>query len=45
MQLGLQELLVGEAGFVLGDEGGREGATECILDDFVVFAGAQKHAN
>ncbi len=45
VQFGLQELLVGKVGLVLGDQRGGQGAAEGVLDHFVVFAGAQEHAD
>jgi hypothetical protein len=45
VQLGLQQLLVGELGPVLGDQGGRERAAARTLHDLLVLAGAKLHAD
>ena len=45
MELGLQQVLVGEVGLVFGDEGWREGAAKSIFDHFIVLSRAQEHAD
>ena len=45
MELGFEQFLVGEHGFILGDHGGGEAAAEAILDDFGVLGGAEQQAN
>lgn len=45
VQLGLQKRHVGQVDPVLDDQCRRQGAAEGILNDFVVLAGAQEHAD
>ena len=45
VQLGLQQLLVGQAGLVLGDQRRRHGPAQGVLDDLVVLRGAEQHAD
>ena len=45
VQLGLQQLLVRQPGLVLGDEGRRQRPAQGVLDDLVVLAGAEQHAD
>ena len=45
MQLGLEELLVGKPGLVFGDDGRRCGAAQCVFNHFLVFRGAEQHAD
>ncbi len=45
MQLGLQQLLVRQAGLVLGDQRGRHGPAEGVLDDLMVLGGAEENAD
>jgi hypothetical protein len=45
MQLRLQELLVGQSGLILGNEGGRDGPAQGVLDHLMVLGGAEQHAN
>jgi hypothetical protein len=45
VELGLQQLLVGQAGLVFGHERGRHGSAQCVFNDFLVPCGAEQHAD
>jgi hypothetical protein len=44
VELGLQELFVGQTGLIFRDQGRRDGPAEGVLDDFAVLRGAQQNA-
>ena len=41
----MQQLLVGQAGLVLRDQGRRDGPAQGVLDHLVVLRGAEQHAD
>ena len=45
MQLGLEQLLVGQLRFVLRYQRGGQAATKRVFDDFVILAGAEQNAD
>jgi hypothetical protein len=45
MQLDLQQFLVRQEGFILGDHGRGEGAAEAILDDLFILGGAEQQTD
>ena len=45
VELGLEQLLVRELGFILGDHGRGEGAAEGIFDHLAVLGGAEQQAD
>src|SRR5450830_426989 len=45
MQLGLQQLLVRQAGLVFGDQGWRQAAVKRVLNHLIVFAGAEQYTD
>ena len=45
MELGLQELLLGQASLVFCDQGRGDGTAQGVLDDLMILRRAEQHAN